>query len=88
MSALPGELCWHFITLSFTETENSFCDFVLKRIRAWCFVKNCESKVSKHLTLAVVYAGTDELDLAFEQLEPAAKIPNGVYHGDLKLVPY
>jgi hypothetical protein len=36
----------------------------------------------------VVYAGTDELDLAFEQLEPAAKIPNGVYHGDLKLVPY
>ena len=38
--------------------------------------------------LAQVYAWTDELDLAFEQAEIAAKIPNGVYYGDLKLNPF
>jgi hypothetical protein len=38
--------------------------------------------------LAVVYAWTDEHDLAFETLGPLAKTPNGVYYGDLKLNPY
>jgi tetratricopeptide (TPR) repeat protein len=36
-------------------------------------------------TLVEVYAWTGELDLAFEQAEVAAKIPNGLYYGDLKL---
>ena len=35
--------------------------------------------------LAVVYAWTNELDLAFETLEPLTKTPNGLYYGDLKL---
>jgi TolB-like protein/Tfp pilus assembly protein PilF len=34
--------------------------------------------------LAVVYAWTDELDLAFEALGPLTKVPNGLYYGDLK----
>ncbi|MGA8479354.1 MAG: hypothetical protein WB696_15480 [Chthoniobacterales bacterium] len=36
--------------------------------------------------LAAVYAWTNELDLAFEALGPLTKTPNGIYHGDLKLV--
>jgi TolB-like protein/Tfp pilus assembly protein PilF len=40
------------------------------------------------MNLAVVYAWTDEPDLAFEQLEPLAKIPYGLYYSDLKLRPY
>jgi hypothetical protein len=40
------------------------------------------------MNLAVVYAWTDESDLAFEQLEPLAKIPYGLYYSDLKLRPY
>jgi len=39
-------------------------------------------------TLAQVYAWTDEPDLAFEEAEIAAKIPNGLFYGDLKLGPY
>ena len=39
-------------------------------------------------TLAQVYAWTDEPDLAFEEAEIAAKIPNGLFYGDLKLDPY
>src|SRR5260370_20092983 len=38
--------------------------------------------------LAFVCAWTDEQDLAFEQSEIAAKIPNGAYHGDCKLNPF
>jgi TolB-like protein/Tfp pilus assembly protein PilF len=34
--------------------------------------------------LAVVYAWTDQSDLAFEQLVVLAKIPHGVYYGQLK----
>ncbi len=38
--------------------------------------------------LAVVYAWTNELDLAFETLSPLTKIPNGLFYGDLKLNAY
>ena len=37
--------------------------------------------------LASIYAWTDERKLAIEQLEVAAKIPNGVHYGDLRLNP-
>jgi serine/threonine protein kinase/Tfp pilus assembly protein PilF len=37
--------------------------------------------------LASIYAWTGERDLAIEQLEIAAKIPNGVHYGDLRLDP-
>jgi serine/threonine protein kinase/Tfp pilus assembly protein PilF len=36
------------------------------------------------LNLAVVYAWTNELDLAFETLDPLTRAPNGLYYGDLK----
>ena len=36
------------------------------------------------LNLAVVYAWTNQVDLAFETLAPMAKIPNGIYYGQLK----
>ena len=39
------------------------------------------------INLAVVYAWTNELDLAFETLEPLVKIPSGVFYGPLKLDP-
>jgi len=50
--------------------------------------KNAVDDLFVVINVGVFYVGSDELDLAFEQLEPAAKIPNGVDHGDLKLVPY
>jgi len=37
--------------------------------------------------LAAVYAWAGELDLAFETLEPLAKIPFGIYYGELKRGP-
>jgi hypothetical protein len=37
--------------------------------------------------LAVVYAWTDEFDLAFETLVPMTKVPSGVFYGDLKFDP-
>jgi eukaryotic-like serine/threonine-protein kinase len=40
------------------------------------------------MNLAVVYAWTNQLDLAFETLAPLAKIPNGIYYGQLKRDPY
>ena len=40
------------------------------------------------MNLAVVYAWTNELDLAFETLAPLAKMPNGIYYGQLKRDPY
>jgi TolB-like protein/Tfp pilus assembly protein PilF len=40
------------------------------------------------INLSVVYAWTNELDLAFEVLGPLTKIPNGIYYGDLKLNSY
>jgi serine/threonine protein kinase/tetratricopeptide (TPR) repeat protein len=40
------------------------------------------------LNQAVVYAWTGELDLAFETLNSLAKIPNGLYYGQLKGEPY
>jgi hypothetical protein len=33
--------------------------------------------------LAMVYAWTNEQDLAFQGLGPMTKIPNGIYYGDL-----
>ena len=40
------------------------------------------------LNLAVVYAWTNELAMAFETLGPLVKTPNGLYCGQLKLDPY
>ena len=40
------------------------------------------------LNLAVVYAWTNELGLAFKKLSSLSKVPNGIYYGDLKLNPY
>jgi Flp pilus assembly protein TadD len=37
--------------------------------------------------LALVYAWTNELDLAFETLGPLTTIPNSIYYGELKLDP-
>ena len=38
--------------------------------------------------LALVYAWTNELDLAFEKLSSLTSVPNGIYYGDLKLSAY
>ena len=38
--------------------------------------------------LAVVYTWTDETELALETLNSLAKVPAGIYYGDLKLDPY
>ena len=40
------------------------------------------------LNLAVVYAWTNELDLAFETLSPLIKTPFGIFYGRLKRDPY
>jgi hypothetical protein len=40
------------------------------------------------LNLAVVYAWTKELDLAFEKLSSLTKMPNGIFYGYLKSDPY
>ncbi len=40
------------------------------------------------VNLAVVYAWTNELDLAFEALSGLTKTPNGIFYGDLKLSSY
>jgi hypothetical protein len=37
--------------------------------------------------LAIVYAWTQELDMAFETLAPLVKMPRGIHYGDLKLSP-
>jgi serine/threonine protein kinase/Tfp pilus assembly protein PilF len=39
------------------------------------------------INLAVVYAWSNALDLAFETLEPLVKMPSGVFYGQLKLDP-
>jgi TolB-like protein len=39
------------------------------------------------VNLAIVYAWTNELDLAFETLASLTKTPNGIYYGQLKLDP-
>lgn len=39
------------------------------------------------VNLAIVYAWTNELDLAFEILASLTKTPNGIYYGQLKLDP-
>ena len=38
--------------------------------------------------LAVVYAWTSQLDLAFETMIPLAKAPSGIFYGDLKRCPF
>lgn len=40
------------------------------------------------MNLAVVYAWTNELDLAFETLSSSSKVPNGIFYGQLKREPY
>jgi serine/threonine protein kinase len=39
------------------------------------------------INLAIVYAWTQEIDMAFETLAPLVKTPRGIYYGDLKLNP-
>jgi TolB-like protein len=40
------------------------------------------------INLAVVYAWTNELGLAFEKLSSLTKVPNGIFYGQLKRDPY
>ena len=40
------------------------------------------------MNLALVYAWTNELDLAFATLGPLVTIPNGIYYGELRLDPH
>jgi hypothetical protein len=40
------------------------------------------------INLAVVYAWTDEPDLAFATLAPLINIPSGIYYGQLSRDPY
>ena len=40
------------------------------------------------INLAVVYAWTNEIDLAFETLGPLTKTPSGIFYGQLKRDPY
>jgi serine/threonine protein kinase/Tfp pilus assembly protein PilF len=40
------------------------------------------------INLALVYAWTDDLNLAFETLGSLTKIPGGIFYGSLKLEPY
>jgi serine/threonine protein kinase/Tfp pilus assembly protein PilF len=40
------------------------------------------------MNLAIVYAWTNELDLAFETLSPMTKAPYGIFYGNLKRDPY
>jgi serine/threonine protein kinase/Flp pilus assembly protein TadD len=40
------------------------------------------------MNLAVVYAWTDEFNLAFETLSPLVKMPFGIFYGQLKREPY
>jgi TolB-like protein len=40
------------------------------------------------INLAVVYAWTDEIDLAFQTLSSLTKTPDGIYYGELKRDPY
>jgi len=43
---------------------------------------------SIEINLAVVYAWTNELGLAFEKLSSLTKVPNGIFYGQLKRDPY
>jgi hypothetical protein len=40
------------------------------------------------MNLAVVYAWSNEADLAFEKLGPLTKTPFGIFYGQLKRDPY
>jgi hypothetical protein len=40
------------------------------------------------VNLAVVYAWTNEPDLAFGTLSSSAQVPNGIFYGNLKRDPY
>jgi serine/threonine-protein kinase len=40
------------------------------------------------MNLALVYAWTNELDLAFATLSPLVTTPNGIYYGELRLDPH
>ena len=40
------------------------------------------------INLAVVYAWTNEINLAFETLGPLTKTPSGIFYGQLKGDPY
>ncbi|MFY9987500.1 MAG: hypothetical protein WAK31_22275 [Chthoniobacterales bacterium] len=50
--------------------------------------KDAVDGVSIEMNLAVVYAWSDELDLAFEKLTFLINSPNGIYYGQLKRDPY
>ena len=55
--------------------------------KAWIF-KDAVFGLGMQLDLAVVYASTNELDLAFETLSPLTKTPNGLFYGELERNPY
>ncbi len=40
------------------------------------------------MNLAVVYAWTDESDLAFQHTNSLVKVPTGIFYGQLKRDPY
>jgi serine/threonine protein kinase len=50
--------------------------------------KDAVSGPSVLINLAVVYAWTGEINLAFQTLDSVTKIPAGISYGDLKLEPY
>lgn len=50
--------------------------------------KDSLSGAQLELNLAVVYAWTNELDLAFETLSLLITAPNGIFYGQLKCEPY
>jgi serine/threonine-protein kinase len=50
--------------------------------------KDAVSGLGALINLAVVYAWTDEVNLAFQTLRPLTKMPAGIFYGDLKLGPY
>jgi hypothetical protein len=62
--------------------------FTVKSQRSWrvagaYLTKRCEVSVDNHRSSALIYAWTNELDLAFETLDPLTKRPAGGYYGDL-----
>jgi serine/threonine protein kinase len=50
--------------------------------------KDAMDSPAMEMNLAVVYAWTNDLDLAFEKLSSLTKVPGGIFYGQLKRDPY
>ncbi len=50
--------------------------------------KDAMAGPSMEMNLAIVYAWTNELDLAFEKLSSLTNLPSGIFYGQLKRDPY